>query len=131
MAKLMADILMFLHFLWVVFMLVGFPLAIYFKNNRLRLVHILGLTAYIFLAVVDWYCPLTLGEEYFRQMESPGFSYNGSFLAAWVGRLIYVEQWGAPLWIFRVLAGVYLLVCVSSWWWLPKAFFTKGQANEK
>lgn len=119
MSALWADGLLALHLFWVLFMLVGFPLALLLHSRTLRLLHTLGLASYLLLAAFNWYCPLTLGEEFFRQQTEPGFSYQGSFLARWIERLIYVESWGAPLWIFRVLAGLYLAASVSSWWWWP------------
>ncbi|MBN1596510.1 DUF2784 family protein [candidate division FCPU426 bacterium] len=125
MAQWAADILLYLHFIWVLFMLAGFWLALWWRLAWLRLLHFAGLLLYILLGVLGWYCPLTIGEEYFRQQAVPGFSYQGSFLASWVEKLIYVENWGAPLWLFRLLAGFYLVLCLTSWWWLPKDFFKR------
>ncbi len=112
-----ADGLLVLHFLWVVFMLVGFPLALLLKSPALRLAHSAGLSFYLALAVLGWYCPLTVAETYFRRLSQPDFTYHGSFLASWIERIIYVENWGAPLELFYVLAALYLMLCVSSWWW--------------
>ncbi|MEW6516458.1 MAG: DUF2784 family protein [candidate division FCPU426 bacterium] len=112
-----ADALLVLHFLWVVFMVSGFPLALLLKSRVLRLAHAAGLSSYLLLAACGWYCPLTVAETYFRRLSDPGFSYHGSFLGSWIERLIYVDNWGAPLWIFRLLAGLYLALCLSSWWW--------------
>lgn len=120
MARIGADILLGLHFLWVLFMLLGFPLAWFLRSRKIRLGHALGLASYLLLAAVNWFCPLTLGEEALRRLAEPGFTYQGSFLAGWLERLIYVENWGAPLWIFRLLAGIYLVLVVSSWWWWPQ-----------
>ncbi|MCD4813156.1 DUF2784 domain-containing protein [bacterium] len=119
MAKLLADALLIMHFLWVVFMVTGFLLAVVLRSPVLRVVHAVGLFSYLVLAVLGFYCPLTYGEEYFRQAATPGFSYQESFLATWVERIIYVENWGAPLWIFRLSAGLYFIVCLTSFWWLP------------
>ena len=127
MTRLLADSLLILHFLWILFMLAGFPLAILLKITWLRILHSLGLGMYLLLAILDWYCPLTIAEEFFRRMEVPDFSYNGSFIGRWIESLIYIESWGAPLWIFRVLAALYLLVCISSWWWLPCPLIRKGE----
>lgn len=112
-----ADSLLILHFLWVVFMLTGFPLALLLKSPGLRLAHALGLASYLLLAVLGWYCPLTVAETHFRRLSDPGFTYHGSFLAFWIERIIYVENWGAPLRLFQALAGAYLALCLSSWWW--------------
>jgi hypothetical protein len=117
MTRFAADALLVLHFAWVLFMVAGFPLAWALRSRALRLVHALGLGSYLALAVLGRLCPLTEWESALRQAADPAFSYHGSFLATWVERVIYVESWGAPLWIFRVLAALYLLGIVSSWWW--------------
>lgn len=123
-----ADGLLVLHFIWVVFMLVGFPLALLLKSPGLRLAHSVGLSSYLALAALGWYCPLTVAETYFRRLSQPEFSYHGSFLATWIERIIYVENWGAPLWLFQVLAGVYLALCLSSWWWWRPGQNARSQA---
>lgn len=114
-----ADALLVLHFAWVLFMLVGFPLALWLRSRVLRAVHALGLSSYLVLAALGAYCPLTEWESVLRRTADPAFTYHGSFLATWVERIIYVENWGAPLWIFRVGAAAYLLLIASSWWWWP------------
>ncbi len=119
MPKTLADFLLLLHFLWVVFMLIGFPLALVLRSRALRLVHAAGLASYLLLAAAGWACPLTWGEEALRGLGRPGFSYHGSCLATWAEKIIYVQNWGAPLWIFRVLAVAYLLLILSSFWWWP------------
>ncbi len=120
MPRTAADFVLVLHFLWVLFMLVGFPLAWLLRSRGLRLVHALGLAAYLGLAVAGRLCPLTVAEEALRRSGGADFSYSGSFLAAWIQRLIYVETWHAPLWLFQVLAAGYLAVVLSSWWWWPR-----------
>lgn len=121
MAPFFADFLLYVHVLWVLFMILGLPLALLLRKPWIRWVHAAGLLSYLGLASLNWWCPLTLGEEYFRQIANPGFSYHGSFLAHWLERIIYVENWGAPLWVFRILAALYLLLVASTWFWLdPK-----------
>jgi hypothetical protein len=118
MARIAAEAVLGLHFLWVLFMLLGFPLALKLKSRGLRLVHGVGLLSYLILGIGSWYCPLTLAEEALRRTAQPGFNYHGSFLFSWLSRLIYVQS--IPLWIFQVLAAAYLAVIVSSWfWWKP------------
>lgn len=115
---MVADGLLIIHVLWVVFMITGFPLAIILRSAMIRFIHTIGLSSYIILAFFKVACPVTYGEEYFRQLEQPDFTYQGSFLVSLLEKLIYVENWGASLWWFHVAAGIYLFVVLSSWWWL-------------
>ena len=121
MTRLGADILLVMHFLWVVFIITGFPLAWRLRSRVLRAVHLGGLLFYLVLAAVGAFCPLTRLEETLRRAQDPDFSYQGSFLAAWAERIIYVEHWGAPLWLFHVLAAAYLVVILATWRRFPRS----------
>lgn len=116
---MMSDLVLFLHGLWVLFILIGFPLAVLFRSRLLRLIHAAGLGFYLLLALTGWPCPLTFAEEAARQAAGQrGFSYEGSFLSAWVEKLLYGQS--IPLWFFYLLAAAYLILVISSWWWWPR-----------
>lgn len=115
-----ADALLILHLLWVLFMIVGFPLALILRSPGLRLIHALGLVSYLLLAALNWYCPLTEWETALRRMDDPAFSYHGSFLAAWAEKIIYVQNWGASVRLFQLLAALYLVLIGSSFFWWGK-----------
>jgi len=121
MHRFAADALLIVHFLWVVFMIVGFPLALLLRSLVLRLAHALGLASYLMLAALEWHCPLTEWEAALRRMEDPAFTYHGSFLATWAERIIYVRNWGGSVQVFRVLAVLYLMLSVSSFGWWKKS----------
>ena len=101
-----------LHFAVILFMVIGFPVALITNNRRLRLIHA-GLLAFItLLMVLRIPCPLTVLEE-----ASAGESYQGSFLATWLNRLIYVE-WFTPQSIF-VIDMIFAALVFSSFLWRP------------
>ncbi len=89
MYKLLADTLVVVHFLFIVFVIGGGLLVIFWP--RWAWVH---LPAAIWGATVEftgWICPLTPLENYFREM-SGGESYRGDFIAQYLLAVIYPEN---------------------------------------
>lgn len=87
--RVMADILLIIHFLWVLFLILGLPIGVYYKLPRLRLLHAGGLLFALILQLSNTLCPLTIWEEYFRNYQEVGFSYRGSFLITYLEKLVY------------------------------------------
>jgi hypothetical protein len=94
---LFADIVIALHFLWVLFMLYGFFMTVYalfFASNKrfldrwlLRSAHLAGIVFTGTLEVTGNYCPLTLLENFL----SEGTGYRGSFIAHYLEKLVYPD----------------------------------------
>jgi hypothetical protein len=87
--KLLADAIVIAHFLFIIFVVSGGLLVIFWP--RLVWLH---LPAAIWGATVEftgWICPLTPLENYFRQM-SGGESYRGDFIAQYLLPIIYPEN---------------------------------------
>ena len=104
--KVAADFVVFIHFLWIVFLIFG---AFIGKKYRVvKIFHIAGLGFAVIMQVFGWYCPLTHLEIWLRQRHDPFLTYSGSFIVYYVERLIYIEL--AP-WIIFVLT--LILVSVS------------------
>jgi len=95
----LADSVVFIHFLWILFLIFG---GIWGRRNRLvRYIHIPGV---IFASVVElcgWYCPLTHLEVWFRERQNTGYGYGGSFIEHYLEKLIYISL---PRWVIVVLA---------------------------
>ncbi len=87
--KLGADALLLLHFLWIVFLMLGLPLGLCFKLSRLRILHALGLLLALVLQLFNTLCPLTIWEESLRRRQQTDFSYRGSFIVSWLEELVY------------------------------------------
>ena len=73
--KFLAEIILIIHFLWILFMLFGFVynvVGLFFnknllKNFWLRTMHLFGILYVASLAILDKYCPLTVLESKLRQ----------------------------------------------------------------
>jgi len=108
----MAILFLILHFAVILFMVIGFPVGLVTNRSWFRLTHA-GVLAFItLLMILRIPCPLTVLEE-----SSAGESYQGSFLATWLNRLIYVD-WFTPQSIF-VIDMIFAALVFSSFWWWP------------
>jgi len=108
----MTVFILILHFAVILFMVIGFPVALITNHRWFRLIHA-GVLAFItLLMVLRIPCPLTVLEE-----ASAGESYQGSFLATWLNRLIYVE-WFTPQSIF-IIDMIFAALVFSSFLWWP------------
>jgi hypothetical protein len=106
--KLAADLTVFLHFLWIVFLLFGAFIGR--KYRALKYLHIAGLCFAVIIQIFRWYCPLTHLEIWFRQKHDPSLTYRGSFLIHYVERIVYLEL--TPGTIFVLTA---ILIAVSAY----------------
>lgn len=96
--KVLADIIVFVHFGWILFMIGGFIFTIagffwkrFFDLWLLRSLHLSGLTYVAILAILEKYCPLTILENILRQRHNPELTYPGSFIVHYVEKLIYPD----------------------------------------
>jgi hypothetical protein len=103
----LADLLMIIHFLWVLFMVLGLPLGLWFGSAILRWFHFIGMVLTAFFAASGMDCPLTAFEETLRRMADPEFTYSGSFLARSLSNLLYPQM---DPWIIRALTVVWGLL---------------------
>ena len=104
--------LLILHFAVILFMVIGFAVALITNHRWFRLIHA-GVLAFItLLMILRIPCPLTVLEE-----ASTGESYGGSFLATWLNRIIYVE-WFTPQTVF-IVDMIFAALVFSSFWWRP------------
>lgn len=104
-----ADIVVIVHFLWIVFMILGFAFtvcavfAVYvFRSERgiwrrffdrwlLRSIHLGGMVYVGVLILLDKYCPLTILENNFRRQYDPSAVYPGSFMVHYFRKLVFPD----------------------------------------
>jgi hypothetical protein len=104
-AELAAEAVLALHFLWIVWLVIGLPLGLWLgrpgfagqaspprravqaSRRGLRLAHAASIMATLAMQVARYYCPLTILEEWLRG----GPVYGGSWLASWLERIVYLR----------------------------------------
>ncbi len=112
--KLLSDLVILLHLLWVIFILFGFLVA--FKYFKVSFIHMAGLVFTLVLNLGGWYCPLTYLENYLHSLYDPKLHYAGSFITNNLQKLIYLEldelylRMGAIAWVGINMGGYALLL---------------------
>jgi len=114
--KIVADIIVVLHFLWIIFMLLGFFLTIYgffwrkfFDWWLFRTLHLSGILFVGILTLLRKFCPLTILENLSRIRYSPNSTYPGSFIVHYIEKLVYPDVNQTLLRICTVLVATFIL----------------------
>ena len=79
----------FVHFLWIVFLVFGGLIGK--RSKPVRVFHVGGLIFAVMMQVFGWYCPLTHLEFWLRRQYDPFGFYPHSFITYYLEKLIYVE----------------------------------------
>ena len=86
---LLADLTVLFHFLWIVFLIFGLGFALI--KPKIAFVHMAGLLFALIMNLMGWYCPLTYLENYLISLHDLGSTYSGSFVATYLGHIIYPD----------------------------------------
>lgn len=119
MLSIVADAILVLHTLFVLFVVSGLALIIiggarrwrWVRNPWFRTLHLLAIA---FVVAESWLgvaCPLTTMEMSLRQ-QSGGNVYGETFIAHWLRVLLYYD---APTWVFTVAYSLFAACVVASW----------------
>ena len=133
-----ADLILITHLLFVIFVVFGLVLVFagrlrawrWVRNPWLRATHLLGIGIVVVQSWLGVICPLTIWEMQLRAMAGDA-TYHGSFIAHWLGELLYFE---APAWVFVLIYSAFGLLVLSSWFVVrPRPFFqtTKLQTPQR
>ncbi len=106
--KLFADLAVFIHFLWILFLIFG---AIWGRRHlAVKVLHLAGLAFAFVLHLFSLVCPLTHVEIYFRALADPRGAYSGSFIIHYLDRLIYIAVPSIYLLVLTVALCIFNLV---------------------
>ena len=111
--KILADGVVLIHFLWIIFLFFGVFWGI--KNKTVRIFHISGLVFAFFIQIVGWYCPLTHLEVWLRSKHGSALTYTGSFIILYVEEIVYLE-----LSRTLILVLTFILCGFNTWLYLRK-----------
>ncbi len=111
--KVLADMVVFFHLLWIIFLIFGAFWGV--KNKKVKFIHISGMFFALIIQVFDWYCPLTYLEAWLRSKHDPALSYTGSFITHYMEKIVYIELPRSLIFALSVfLAGI------NSWLYLRR-----------
>ena len=106
--SLLADGVVFIHLLWIVFLILGAIPGV--RYGTVKILHFSGLGFAVLIQVIGVYCPLTYIEVWLRMRSDPVSSYSGSFLSHYIERIVYLEVSRSAIFIATVLLIVFNIV---------------------
>jgi hypothetical protein len=105
---LLADGVVGLHFLWIIFLILG---GIWGRKQLVvRIVHIAGLVFALLINIFNCYCPLTYLEVWLRKRQVHPLGYSGSFVGHYLEKLIYIQLPPGTILVLTIL-----LVLFNGW----------------
>ena len=113
--RLAADLSVLVHLAFITFVIFGALLV--GKHPRLRYLHWASLFYGLLVEVFNWYCPLTLLEQYLRTRLGRG-AYERSFVVHYLDQLIY---WDVPQWVLITGAVVVAALNIAFYWRTARA----------
>lgn len=115
----LADLVLIAHVSFVAFVVLGLGLIVtggirgwsWIRNPWFRLTHLIAIATVVTQAWLGILCPLTTLEMHLRARAGEA-TYAGSFIAHWLGELLYYE---APPGVFATAYTVFGAVVVFTW----------------
>jgi hypothetical protein len=107
--SILADIVVFVHLLWIVFLILGAIPGV--RYPFLKIIHIAGLAFSVIIQLAGWYCPLTHLEIWLRMRHDPTVSYTGSFIIHYIEQIVYLDVSRSALFFITILLVVFN-VCI-------------------
>lgn len=116
---MLADIILIIHFLFVLFVVGSLPLIWIggwmrldlVRNLRFRLAHIAAILFVVVESFVGMICPLTLLEDRLRGGES-----GGSFIQRWLHRILFYD---VPEWVLTTIYALFAVLVIITFRLLP------------
>ena len=116
---MLADIILIIHFLFVLFVVGSLPLIWIggwmrldlVRNLRFRLAHIAAILFVVVESFVGMICPLTLLEDRLRGGES-----GGSFIQRWLHRILFYD---VPEWVLTTIYVLFAVLVIITFRLLP------------
>jgi hypothetical protein len=116
---LLADLILVVHFAFVLFVVLGLPLVWigaaagwrWIRNFRYRIAHLAAILFVSIEAAAGIWCPLTLWEDALR-----GTTPDKSFVARWIHALLFYDL---PPWVFTAAYISFAALVALTWWRIP------------
>jgi ABC-type multidrug transport system permease subunit len=118
--RIAADLVIFVHFLWIAFVILGFPVFLYLNFSRWRVFHLLALIAMVVMQLTGTICPLTYLEAYLKSKGESNRVYPGQFTIDTIEKLIYVEDLTLEKITYATI--IFLALVLLTFWLKPVHF---------
>jgi hypothetical protein len=125
--RIAADLVLFLHTSFVVFVVVGLVLIFvgkicgwgWVRNFWFRCAHLIAIGLVVIQSWLGVICPLTTLEMALRSSAGQA-TYPGAFISHWLVTLLYYR---APGWAFALCYTIFGALVIASWFWVPPRRF--------
>lgn len=122
-ALLGADILLFVHVMFVACVVGGLMLVLlggwrgwyWVRNPWFRIIHVAAIGIVVVQSWLGITCPLTVWEMSLRE-RAGDTTYSGAFIAHWFEAILYYQ---APMWVFTAAYSGFAALVVVSWFRVP------------
>jgi polyferredoxin len=129
-SALLADLILVVHFAFVLFVVGGFALILagaalgwrWIRNRGFRYAHLATIMFVAAEALVGVACPLTVWEYALRHASPDG----SSFVARWVSRLLYYDL---PEWVFATAYVLFATAVAVTLWLVPPRSGTRNRLS--
>ena len=118
--RIAADLVIVVHFLWIAFVILGFPVFLYLNFSRWRVFHLLALIAMVAMQLTRTICPLTYLEAYLKSKGEANRVYPGQFTIDTIEKLIYVEDLTLEKITYATI--IFLALVLLTFWLKPVHF---------
>lgn len=116
MNTLLADLILIVHFAFVLFVVGGLALIWvgaalswrWVRNFRFRIAHLAAIVFVAAESLAGIWCPLTVWEDALRGTRS-----EMSFIARWIHRMLF---YSFPEWVFTAIHVLFALVVLATFW---------------
>lgn len=127
----LADIVLIIHFLYVLFVVIGLFLiwvGIYMrwkwvKNFWFRIIHLASMVFVVIISIFGIPCPLTILERNLRLFGGKDF-YVQSFVQHWVHKVLF---YSAPDEVFTAIYIVFAMLAGGTFYFVPIRFSKRGK----
>ena len=115
----LADVVLVVHFVFVLFVVAGFALILaggaagwrWVRNRTFRRLHLAAIALVALESIFGLVCPLTLLEDALRSGDG-----QRSFIGRWVARLLFYDL---PEWVFATAYVIFALAVAATYRLLP------------
>ncbi len=106
--KILADAVVLIHFLWILFLVFGAIPGV--RRRIIKMFHIAGLAYALVIQTVEWYCPLTHLEVWLKSKYAAGPTYGEPFVVHYIEELVYLDV------SRNLIAAFTLVICLVNGW---------------
>ena len=126
-----ADLILFVHVLFVAFVILGLVFILvgklcswsWVRNPWFRAAHFAAIGVVVLQSWLGAICPLTTWEMGLREKAGEAV-YSGSFVAHWLESILYYR---APEWVFILCYTLFGALVAASWFWVRPRRLVRGK----